>query len=155
MLLLSKTGHLSPAQPPTLLHSHTNPSKLFCRLRRYKLTVPAGAYIPSAMPGTADLTFKMKKVGPGATGLRVRSTKNKRRRCFVRGLMRLVCRHAIERQSGLLQFQFKKRLPNDISGLASNFNLKRSAGCTLVPHAPGALRWIPSAALHPSCCPRR
>jgi len=34
----------------------------YLRLRSYKLTVPAGAYIPSAMPGTADVTFKMKKV---------------------------------------------------------------------------------------------
>jgi hypothetical protein len=25
---------------------------------------PAGAYVPSAMPGTADLTLKMKKLDP-------------------------------------------------------------------------------------------
>lgn len=34
------------------------------RLRTYELLTPAGAYVPSAMPGSADLTIKMKKVNP-------------------------------------------------------------------------------------------
>lgn len=35
------------------------------------MLTPAGAYVPAAMPGMADLTFKMKKVDPdrGPEGL--------------------------------------------------------------------------------------
>jgi hypothetical protein len=33
-------------------------------MRTYELLTPGGAYVPSAMPGTADLTIKMKKVNP-------------------------------------------------------------------------------------------
>eukprot|EP00882_Tetradesmus_deserticola_P005485 GHRQ01005775.1.p1 GENE.GHRQ01005775.1~~GHRQ01005775.1.p1 ORF type:complete len:297 (+),score=94.61 GHRQ01005775.1:448-1338(+) len=36
----------------------------YLRLRQYKIQTPAGAYVPSSMPGTADLTFKMKLVDP-------------------------------------------------------------------------------------------
>eukprot|EP00878_Enallax_costatus_P012778 GHUV01013345.1.p1 GENE.GHUV01013345.1~~GHUV01013345.1.p1 ORF type:complete len:482 (+),score=128.44 GHUV01013345.1:377-1822(+) len=36
----------------------------YLRLRNYQLLTPAGAYVKSAMPGMADLTFKMKKVDP-------------------------------------------------------------------------------------------
>lgn len=35
-----------------------------CRLRNYQILTPAGAYVPAAMSGMADLTFKMKKVDP-------------------------------------------------------------------------------------------
>lgn len=31
----------------------------YLRLRQYKVLVPAGAYVPTAMPGTADLAFKV------------------------------------------------------------------------------------------------
>ncbi|KAF6265402.1 hypothetical protein COO60DRAFT_1697717 [Scenedesmus sp. NREL 46B-D3] len=36
----------------------------YLRLRQYKILTPAGAYVPSSMPGIADLTFKMKLVDP-------------------------------------------------------------------------------------------
>eukprot|EP00775_Hariotina_reticulata_P011578 gene11578-11722_t len=36
----------------------------YLRLRSYKVLVPTGAFIPTAMPGQADLTFKMKKIDP-------------------------------------------------------------------------------------------
>lgn len=36
------------------------------RLRNYKVLTPAGAYVPTAMPGMADLTLKMKKIDPDA-----------------------------------------------------------------------------------------
>jgi len=36
----------------------------YLRLRSYLVMTPAGAYVPSAMPGTADLTLKMKKLDP-------------------------------------------------------------------------------------------
>eukprot|EP00879_Flechtneria_rotunda_P001435 GHRR01001588.1.p1 GENE.GHRR01001588.1~~GHRR01001588.1.p1 ORF type:complete len:584 (+),score=186.17 GHRR01001588.1:15-1766(+) len=36
----------------------------YIRLRSYKLLTPASAWVPSAMPGTADLTLKMKKLDP-------------------------------------------------------------------------------------------
>lgn len=32
------------------------------RVRQYKLLTPAGAYVPTAMPGMADVAVKMKKV---------------------------------------------------------------------------------------------
>lgn len=35
-----------------------------CRKRQYKILTPAGAYVPSSMPGMADVTFKMKLVDP-------------------------------------------------------------------------------------------
>lgn len=42
---------------------HAAPS-LAHRLRNYQVLTPAGAYVPAAMSGMADLTFKMKKVDP-------------------------------------------------------------------------------------------
>jgi hypothetical protein len=39
---------------------------MICRLRQYKVLTPAGAYVPAAMPGMADLTLKMKKIDPDA-----------------------------------------------------------------------------------------
>lgn len=45
--------------------AHTVPVLFcYCRLRSYRLLTPAGAYVPGSAPGTADLTFKMKKVDP-------------------------------------------------------------------------------------------
>jgi len=43
------------------------------RLRQYKVLTPAGAYVPAAMPGVADLTLKMKKIDPdqGVDGLQL------------------------------------------------------------------------------------
>lgn len=39
------------------------------------MLTPAGAYVPAAMPGMADLTLKMKKIDPdvGADGLQLPS----------------------------------------------------------------------------------
>uniref|UniRef100_A0A383VYB7 Uncharacterized protein n=1 Tax=Tetradesmus obliquus TaxID=3088 RepID=A0A383VYB7_TETOB len=36
----------------------------YLRKRQYKILTPAGAYVPSSMPGMADVTFKMKLVDP-------------------------------------------------------------------------------------------
>lgn len=46
------------------------------RLRQYKVLTPAGAYVPAAMPGMADLTLKMKKIDPdqGVDGLEMPET---------------------------------------------------------------------------------
>jgi hypothetical protein len=51
-------------------HSHISHTRthLIHRLRQYKLLTPAGAYVPTAMPGAADVTLKMKKIDPD-TGL--------------------------------------------------------------------------------------
>lgn len=46
--------------------SRPAPSHPGRRLRQYKVLTPAGAYVPAAMPGMADLTFKMKKIDPEA-----------------------------------------------------------------------------------------
>lgn len=59
----------SPTPPSTPPPKPPNPqTPTHTRLRRYLLTVPAGAYIPTAMQGSADLTFKMKKARRGAWG---------------------------------------------------------------------------------------
>jgi hypothetical protein len=41
-----------------------SPPLACCRLRQYKVLTPAGAYVPTAAPGMADLTLKMKAIDP-------------------------------------------------------------------------------------------
>eukprot|EP00877_Chromochloris_zofingiensis_P004040 jgi/Chrzof1/13637/Cz08g05100.t1 len=61
------TRHGRPLHPQEG-HEHDKPFPWkgvgYIRLRSYRLLTPAGAYVPGSAPGTADLTFKMKKVDP-------------------------------------------------------------------------------------------
>jgi hypothetical protein len=60
------TRHGHPLHPRDKHAKHSQPfpwkGLAYLRLRQYKLLTPAGAYVPSAMPGTADVTLKMKKI---------------------------------------------------------------------------------------------
>jgi hypothetical protein len=62
------TRHGHPLYPKTKEEKHSTPfpwkGLAYLRLRQYKVLTPGGAHVPSAMPGMADLTLKMKKIDP-------------------------------------------------------------------------------------------
>lgn len=62
----SRAGRSRRRPPAAGRRSHSNRRCLSAarRLRKYRITVPEGVDVPTAVPGSADLTFKMKKARP-------------------------------------------------------------------------------------------